>query len=51
MSNLHKQYDFIDMSHHTSRYTDDILTIDNPEFGKHIPDIYPMERQLNKANA
>ena len=37
MSNLHKskQYDLID----TSRYFDDIFTIDNPEFEKHIPDI------------
>ena len=23
---------------------------DNPEFEKHIPDIYPTELQLNKAN-
>ena len=29
---------------------DDIFTIDNPEFEKHIPDIYPTELQLNKAN-
>ena len=28
----------------------DIFTIDNPEFEKHIPDIYPTELQLNKAN-
>ena len=34
----------------TSRYLDDIFTIDNPEFEKHIPDIYPTELQLNKAN-
>ena len=27
-----------------------IFTIDNPEFEKHIPDIYPAELQLNKAN-
>ena len=27
-----------------------LLTIDNPEFEKHIPDIYPAELQLNKAN-
>ena len=51
MSNLHKskQYDLIDMFNDTSRYLDDIFTIDNPEFEKHIPDIYPMELQLNKA--
>ena len=26
------------------------MTIDNPEFEKYIPDIYPAELQLNKAN-
>ena len=51
MSYLHKskQYDLIDMFNDTSRYLDDIFTIDNPEFAKHIPDIYPTELQLNKA--
>ena len=51
MSNLHKskQYGLIDMFNDTSRYLDDIFTIDNPEFEKHIPDIYPTELQLNKA--
>ena len=51
MSNLHKskQHDLIDMFNDTSRYLDDIFTIDNPEFEKHIPDIYPTELQLNKA--
>ena len=51
MSNLHKskQYDFTDMFNDTSGYLDDIFTIDNPEFEKHIPDIYPTELQLNKA--
>ena len=51
MSNLHKskQYDLIDMFNDTSRYLDDIFTIDNPEFEKHIPDIYPTELWLNKA--
>ena len=34
----------------TSRYLDDIFTLDDPEFEKHIPDIYPTELQLNKAN-
>ena len=37
-----KQYDLIDMFNDTSRYLDDIFTIDNPEFEKHIPDIYPI---------
>ena len=45
-----KRFDLIDMSNDTSRYLDDIFTIDNPEFEKHIPDIYPAELQLNKAN-
>ena len=51
MSNLHKskQYDLMDMFNDTSRYLDDIFTIDNPEFEKHIPDIYPTELRLNKA--
>ena len=52
MSNLHKSkhYDLIDMFNDNSLYIDDIFTIDNPEFDKHIPDIYPTELQLNKAN-
>ena len=52
MSNLHKSehYDLIDMFNDTSRYLDDIFTIDNPAFEKHIPYIYPTELQLNKAN-
>ena len=52
MSNLHKckRFDLIDMFNDTSRYLDDIFTIDNPEFEKHIPDIYPTELQLNKGN-
>ena len=28
----------------------ELLTIDNPSFAEHIPDIYPRELQLNKAN-
>ena len=40
----------IDMFNDTSRYLDDSFTIDNPEFEKHISDIYPAELQLNKAN-
>ena len=36
--------------HRYARYLDDIFTIDNPEFEKHISDIYPAELQLNKAN-
>ena len=58
MSDLQKlkRFDLIDMFNDTSRYLDDIFTIDNPEFEKymHISDIhfvYPDELQLNKANA
>ena len=52
MPSLHKskQYDLIDMLNDTSRCLDDIFIIDNPEAEKYIPDIYPMELQLNKAN-
>ena len=38
------------MFNDTSRYLDDVFNIDNPEFEKHIPDIFQAELQLNKAN-
>ena len=38
------------MFNDTPRYLEDIFTIDNPEFEKHIPDIYPAELRVNKAN-
>ena len=52
MSNLHKskRFDLIDKLNDTSRYLDDIFTIDNSTFAEHTPDIYPRELQLNKAN-
>ena len=52
MSNLQKskRFDLIDKFNDTSRYLDDIFTIDNPAFAEYIPDIYPRELQLNKAN-
>ena len=52
MSNLKKskRFNIKDKFNDTSRYRDDIFTIDNPEFGQHIPDKYPRELQLNKAN-
>ena len=52
MSNLQKskRFDLIDKFNDTSRYLDDIFTNDNPAFAEHIPDIYPRELQLNKAN-
>ena len=40
----------LDMFNDTSRYLDNIFTIDNPDFEKHIPDTCPTELQLNKAN-
>ena len=43
-------YDLIDLFNDTSQYLGDMFTIDYPEFEKHIPDIYPTELQLNKAN-
>ena len=49
MSNLQTSKRF-DKFNDTSRYLDDIFTIDNPAFAEHIPDIYPRELQLNKAN-
>ena len=47
LSNLNKskQYDLIDMFIDTSRYLDDIFTIDNPEF-ENIIRIY-MQRNRN----
>ena len=52
MSNLQKskRFGLIDNFNDTSRYLDDIFAIDNPAFAEHIPDIYPRELQLNKAN-
>ena len=52
MSNLRKSkpLDLKDKFNGTSRYLGYIFTIDNPTFAEHIPDIYPRELQLNKAN-
>ena len=52
VSNLQKskRFDLIDKFNDTSRYLDDIFTIDNPAFAEHISDIYPRELQLNKVN-
>ena len=51
MPQLHKskRYDYIDMLNDTSQYLDVIFIIDDPDFEKNIPDIYPTELQLNKA--
>ena len=45
-----KQADVIDAFNTTSRYLDDILNINNVYFGNMVSQIYPSERQLNKAN-
>ena len=45
-----QRFDLIYMKNDISRYLDDIFIIDNLEFEKHIPDRYPAELQLNKAN-
>ena len=50
VTECHFRFDLIDKFNDTSRYLDDIFTIDNPEFAEHIRDIYPRELQLNKAN-
>ena len=51
MYNLHKskQYDHIDMFNDISLYLDDIITIGNPEFEKHISDIDTTELQLKQS--
>ena len=41
MSDLHKSKSQDLMFNDTSRYHDDIFTIDNPECEKYIPDKYP----------
>ena len=45
-----KQADVIDAFNTTSRYSDDILYIDNVYFDNMVNQIYPSELQLNKAN-
>ena len=46
-----KQADVIDAFNTTSRYLDDILTINNVYFDNMVSKIYTSELQLNKANA
>ena len=41
----------IDAFDTTSRYLDDILTINNVYFDKMLSQIYPSELKLNKANS
>ena len=46
-----KQADVIDAFNTTSRYLDDILSINNVYFDNMVSHIYPSKLQLNKANA
>ena len=45
-----KQADVIDAFNTTSKYLDDILNINNVYFDNMVSQIYPSERQQNKAN-
>ena len=45
------QTDIIEAFNSTSRYLDDLLSIDNPYFEQMVGQIYPTEFQLNKANS
>ena len=45
------QTDIIEAFSSTSRYSDDLLNIDNPYFEQMVGQIYPTELQLNKANS
>ena len=46
-----KRLDLIDCFNRTSRYLDDVLNINNLDFEKYIPEIYPNELTLTKANS
>ena len=46
-----KRYDMINAFNLTSIYLDDLLNIDNIHFEQMVYGIYPVELQLNKANA
>ena len=45
------QTDIIEAFNSTSRYLDDLHSIDNPCFEQMVGQIYPTELQLNKANS
>ena len=46
-----KRLDLIECFNRTSQYLDDILNINNPDFDTYIPEIYPKELILTKANS
>ena len=43
--------DIIEAFNSTSRYLDDLLSIDNPNFEQIVVQIYPTELQVNKENS
>ena len=45
------QADIIEAFNSTSRYVDDLLTIDNIYFDQMVDQIFPTELQLNRANS
>ena len=45
------QADIIEALNSTSRYLDDLLNSDNPNFEQMVGQIYPTELQLNKASS
>ena len=45
------QSGIIEAFNSTSRYLDDLLNIDNPNYEQMVGQIYPTELQLNKANS
>ena len=52
MSDLQKskRFDLIDMFNDASRCLDDVFTVDDPEFEKHVPGMYPAELRLSRAD-
>ena len=45
------QADVIERFNYTSRYLDDLLSIDNPYFLQMVSHMYPTELHLNKPNS
>ena len=45
------QLDIIKAFNPTSRYSDNLIYIDNPYFEHMVGQVYPTELQLNKANS
>ena len=45
------EHDLVDKFNNTYRYLDDILALNNTDFGNYIKDIYPKELKLVKSNS